>query len=248
MILHPGLSMHRRPCPVLSQVVAVLHAVQGNQAGRLRASARSASISGTELPETSDLPPSIRPGETGARERILDAAYHLFSRHGVAATGIDTILARSGAAKMSLYRHFESKDELVLAFLRRREREWTLDWLRAEIESRSAEPEERLLAVFDVFDGWFRAPDFEGCSFINVLLESPREGPVRAAAAAHLAEIRSILAGLAQEAGLADPERFARTWHFLMKGCIVTAQEGLQDAAGEARQAAQIILERWPRR
>ena len=90
---------------------------------------------------------------------------------------------------------------------------------------------------------WFQEPDFEGCSFINVLLEAPREGSVRAAAAAHLAEIRAILARLATEAGLADPERFARTWHFLMKGCIV---DGAGRAAGrgrEARQAAQIMLE-----
>jgi hypothetical protein len=101
--------------------------------------------------------------------------------------------------------------------------------------------------IFDVFDEWFHEPGFEGCSFINVLLESPEAGSVRNAAAAHLAGIRTILARLATEAGIADPERFARTWHFLMKGSIVSAQEGLRDSAREARQAAEIVLQHWPR-
>ena len=74
----------------------------------------------------------------GARERILAAAYALFSQHGVAAVGIDAIIARSGTAKMSLYRHFGSKDELVLAFLRQREQEWTRNWLEAAVMARAS--------------------------------------------------------------------------------------------------------------
>ena len=183
----------------------------------------------------------------GARERILAAAYTLFSQHGVAAVGIDAIIARSGTAKMSLYRHFGSKDELVLAFLRQREQEWTRSWLEATVMARAAEPEARLLAIFDVFHEWFQTDDFEGCSFINVLLQSPPASVVREAAAGHLAEIRTILARLASEAGLVEPDRFARTWHFLMKGCIVTAQEGHRDAAMEAQQAGQLILGSWSR-
>ncbi len=79
----------------------------------------------------------------GARERILAAAYTLFSQHGVAAVGIDSIIARSGTAKMSLYRHFGSKDELVLAFLRQREQEWTRSWLEATVMARATEPTAR---------------------------------------------------------------------------------------------------------
>ena len=109
---------------------------------------------------------------TVARERILDAAYDLFSRRGIRAVRDSTpIIEHSGVARMTLYRHFGSKDELVLAFLERREQRWTRDWLQREVEERTADPAERLLAIFDVFDGWFRQPDFEGCSFINVLLE-----------------------------------------------------------------------------
>ena len=107
----------------------------------------------------------------GARDRIVDTAYDLFSRHGIRAVGVDRIVAESGVAKMSLYRHFGSKDDLVLAFLQERERRWTNEWLRAEVERRGATPAQRMLAIFDVFGEWFSIEDFEGCSFINVLLE-----------------------------------------------------------------------------
>ena len=133
---------------------------------------------------------------SAARERILDAAYDLFSRHGVKAVGVDRIVAESGVAKMTLYRHFSSKDDLVIAFLERREERWTNAWLRAEVESRGSTGSERLLAIFDVFDEWFRRPGFEGCSFINVLLEFDDPAhPVRKASVVHLANIRSFLSG-----------------------------------------------------
>ena len=181
------------------------------------------------------------------RERILCAAYELFSQHGIGAVGVDTIIARSGVAKMTLYRHFHSKEELVLEFLRQRDILWTHKWLEAEILATASTPSGRLLAIFDVFDKWFHEPDFEGCSFINVLLESPRHSAIRRAAAENLAAIRTILYGQAVQAGLADPERFAQTWHFMMKGCIVSAGEGNLKAAKQARAACAILLENWPR-
>ena len=105
------------------------------------------------------------------RERLLDAAYDLFATNGISQVGIDTILAKSGCAKASLYSNFQSKVDLAVAFLDRREAVWTRGWLEAEIKRRASDPERRLLAIFDVFDGWFRKRTFEGCSFINVLLE-----------------------------------------------------------------------------
>src|SRR5919106_6239860 len=86
-----------------------------------------------------------------ARERILETAYRLFSRHGVRAVGVDRIVASSGVAKMSLYRHFRSKEELVLAFLQEREQRWTRDWLHAEASRRGETGADRMLAIFDVF-------------------------------------------------------------------------------------------------
>jgi AcrR family transcriptional regulator len=183
------------------------------------------------------------PVETDARSRILEAAYELFSRHGIRAVGIDAIIQRSGVARMTLYRNFGSKDDLVLAFLERREQRWTKDWLQQEAERRAADPAERLLAIFDVFDAWFQRDDFEGCSFINVLLETTDPASaVRAASTDQLARIRAYVAGLAREAGVADPERLAHKWHILMKGSIVAAGEGDREAARRAREVAALVL------
>src|SRR5215216_3744521 len=94
------------------------------------------------------------------RERVLETAYELFSRRGIRAVGIDEVIDRAGVAKATLYRHFPSKDDLVLAFLERREERWTRGLVEAEARKRGATPEEQLLAVFDVFDEWFRGQDF----------------------------------------------------------------------------------------
>ncbi len=188
-----------------------------------------------------------RPGG-GARERLLEAAYRLFATQGVGGVGVDTIVAESGCAKSSLYNNFQSKEDLALAFLDRRELVWTRNWLEAEVRRRTEDPEERLLAIFDVFDGWFRSPNFEGCSFVNVLLESELESAVRKSSADHLAKIRTIIRGFAEEAGLADPEEFAQSWHMLMKGSIVAAGEGNREAARHAKRAARLVLNGWERR
>jgi AcrR family transcriptional regulator len=183
-------------------------------------------------------------GASEARERLVNAAYELFSHNGVQAVGVDAIIERSGVARQTMYRHFDSKQDLVLAFLERREELWTRKWLEAEVVRRAADPKERLLAIFDVFDGWFRTADFEGCSFINVMLEHPdAQHPVHRAAAAYLAGIRHFLEGLARQAGIADADGFARQWHILMKGSIVAAGEGDQDAALRARTVALGLLE-----
>ena len=191
---------------------------------------------------------NIRHTEVRPRERLINAAYDLFSKDGVSQVGIDTILAKSGCAKASLYSNFKTKVELAIAFLDKREAVWTHGWLESEIKRRAKTPEGRLLAIFDVFDGWFHKKSFEGCSFINVLLESKSGSSVRQAAAIHLAKIRAILRGLTEEANLQEPEKFAQVWHMLMKGSIVSAGEGNRNAARDAKYAAQLILKGWKRR
>jgi AcrR family transcriptional regulator len=183
------------------------------------------------------------------RERILDTAYGLFSRRGVRAVGVDEVIREAGVAKATLYRHFPSKDDLVLAFLRQRERRWTHDFVEREARRRGSTPEERLLAIFDVFDEWFHRDDFEGCSFINVMLETAdREHPVGRASADHLANIRTVVATLAAEAGLREPDEFARSWHILMKGSIVQAAEGDAQAAKRAQAMARALIEQHRKR
>jgi AcrR family transcriptional regulator len=179
-----------------------------------------------------------------ARQRILDAAYELFSHRGAHDVGIDELVEQAGVAKATLYRHFPSKDELVLAFLDEREQRWTYGWVEAEARRRGATPEEHLLAIFDLFDEWFHRDDFEGCAFVNVLLEvGDLDHPVGRASADHLENIRAVVRTLAEQAGLRDPEAFTLSWHLLMKGAIVQAAEGDHDAAKRAQALGRLLIE-----
>ena len=177
------------------------------------------------------------------RERIIDTSYELFSRRGVRAVGIDELIERAGVAKATLYRHFPSKDHLVVAFLERREERWTRGWVEQEALRRASNPEDQLLAIFDAFDEWFRREDFEACSFINVLLELGPRHPAGSASVRHLENIRSLVRGLAEEAGLRNPGSFAHSWHILMKGSIIAAAEGDADAAQRAQSMARRLID-----
>jgi AcrR family transcriptional regulator len=183
-----------------------------------------------------------------ARARILDTAYELFSDHGIDAIGIDRIVAESAVAKTTLYRHFASKEALVLAFLELRERRWTRGWLQAEMERRADAPAERLLAAFDALGDWFAARDYEGCAFMRTVFEAGRErGAVFAAAADHLGAVRALLAGYAEQAGARNPGRLAGELHTLMTGAITLASCGDRDAAPRARAvAAQLVSRACP--
>jgi AcrR family transcriptional regulator len=203
----------------------------------------SAYMSATS-PSSSLLSAPQGPPNPRAKERILAAAYDLFSRHGIRAVGIDAIIEQSGVARMTLYRHFSCKEQLVLAFLEQRAQFWASGWLQAEVMRRASSARDRLLAIFDVFGEWFRVEGFEGCTFINVMLETPDpDDRIRRATVEYLERIRQFLAQLAGEAGIRDRDGFARKWHLLMKGSIVSAGEGDRDAAARAREMGALVLD-----
>lgn len=197
-------------------------------------------VLGSLAMSAAEVTPQAKPD---ARERILETAYELFSRRAIRDVGIDEVIDRAGVAKATLYRHFPSKDDLVVAFLERREERWTLAWVEEEARRRGATPEEQLLAIFELFDEWFHRDDFEACSFVNVLLEMGPAHPVGQASVRHLATIRLVVSRLAEEAALRDPESFARSMHILMKGSIVSAAEGDAEAARRARSMAALLIE-----
>jgi len=177
------------------------------------------------------------------RDHLVGTALALFSKHGYHATGIDRILAESGVAKMTLYKHFRSKDELILAALRRRDEEFCR-WLQAEVESRAATPRERMLAVFDVLETWFKDPEFNGCCFIHAAGEYGRkDDPVHVAAAEHKARMLAYVGELARAAGAANADDMARQLMLLIDGAIVAAHVS-GDAAGarSARTLAEALL------
>lgn len=185
-------------------------------------------------------PPAAKP-----RDRILDAAYDLFARHGIRAVGIDAIIEHSGVARMTLYRHFSSKDQLVLAFLERRHTLWSVGWLQAEIERRAESPREQLLAIFDLLGEWFGLDGFEGCSFVRVMLESTdRESAIHCASVMYLERIRTLVESLAARAEISDTAAFARKWQLLMNGSIIAACSGDSSAGTHAREMAALLLAR----
>ncbi len=179
----------------------------------------------------------------GSAERILAVAYELFSRRGVRDVGVNELIERSGVAKATFYRHFPSKDSLVLAFLEQRDKQWTVNAIVSEARRRGNTPAEQLLAIFDVFGDWFLREDFEACSFINILLEMGPAHPLGQASIDYLAKIRGHVQVLAEEAGLVRPEEFARSWHILMKGSIISATEGDMQANRRAQQMAGWLIE-----
>jgi AcrR family transcriptional regulator len=111
-------------------------------------------------------------------QRLLDAAERLFYERGVQAVGVDAVVAEAGVATKTLYAHFGSKDGLVEAYLRRRDRRW-LDWLRNAVDTAESGPA-RVFAVFDALTQWFTQPNYNGCAFINIAGElsiSPVSSP-----------------------------------------------------------------------
>jgi AcrR family transcriptional regulator len=189
------------------------------------------------------LPQEVRTGHSEPVDRILATAYELFSHRGVRDVGINELIERSGVAKSTFYRHFPSKDALVLAFLALRDQVWTVDLIVSEARRRGTTPEGRLLAIFDVFGDWFHRDDFEACTFINVLLEMGPEHPLGEASIGYLARIRGHIQALAEEAGLERSDEFARSWHILMKGSIISATEGDFLASKRAQQMAGWLIE-----
>ncbi len=175
-------------------------------------------------------------------ERVLETAYELFTARGVRDVGVDELVERAGVAKATLYRHFASKDELILAFLRLREERWTMGWLQERVQERAGTPEGRLLAVFDLFDDWFREPDYAGCPFIKVMLEMGPGHPAGAACIEHMGTLRGFLTELAAEAGFGDPAELAMSLHLLLCGSIIEAFAGDGSAAKRALRMAQATM------
>ncbi|MBV9351818.1 MAG: TetR/AcrR family transcriptional regulator [Mycobacterium sp.] len=184
-----------------------------------------------------------RPGSS-ARERIVAAAYELFTRRGIRAVGMDEVIERAGVARATVYRHFGSKDELVLAVLQRRKQLWTYDLIEEQSRLRGNTPEDQLLAIFDVLHEWFHHADgYDGCSFIKVLLEMGAAHPAGQASIAYMEELRTIMRQRAQAAGLRDTDDFARSLHILAKGAMIAATEGDLAAAHRAQNMARALIE-----
>ena len=187
-------------------------------------------------------------GKTRKRDELIDTATRLFSRHGYHATGIDIILAVSGVAKRTLYNHFRSKEELIVAVLQTHADNF-FQSLVEQTEALGEHPIKRLLGIYTVAGRWFKHDDFYGCLFINAAGEyGDTEGPIRDTCQAYKQRIRNYMFELCHQAGYSDPDSLADTLALLLEGAIVTAQVNHSPtAAHTAHQAAQTLIAAAPR-
>jgi AcrR family transcriptional regulator len=157
-------------------------------------------------------------------EKILATAGALFARDGVRAVGVDTIIAESGVAKMSLYRNFPSKDALVAAWLEERDRAFWRRWDAAEAAA-IGDPRARLEAILDMVAAKVVDPAWQGCPFLNTHVAFPGEPlPSVAVILAHKQQVHDRLTALAESAGARAPSTLADQLQMLIDGAYVIAQ------------------------
>lgn len=182
--------------------------------------------------------------EASARERILATADELFYREGIHATGVDTVVARSGVSKTSLYRVFRSKDELITAFATERDRSFWVWWDRVE-KQHAADPRARLEALLRGLAKRIAHSAYRGCPFLNLATELPDpDHPGRVVARDNKEEMRKRLATAVAELGAPDPGRVASQMALLINGAMVTGLMAVPaDLADELVDAAMKLLD-----
>lgn len=179
------------------------------------------------------------------REHLIDTAITLFAAKGFHATGIDLILAEAGVSKKTLYRHFRSKDELILAALKKYDGIFRNDLMR-RVAARSDNPKERLLAFYDVAGDWFESDGFFGCIFINAISEyAASDTPLRLLCKDFKGQVRRFIGEQTALLPVAAPDKLADELALLLEGAIVTAQvsEHSRVAAETAKRAATALVD-----
>lgn len=178
----------------------------------------------TTKTESGDRP---RRAPSPARARILDTAARLFYERGLQAVGVDTIVAESGVAKMTLYRHFRSKDDLIVAYLERAD-EAFWRWLGAAVED-TTDPRARITRAFAALEEQVLRPSCQGCPFQGTAAEIPTpDHPAHRVAMAHKDRVRAWFEKLAMEAGLHDAGKLADQLLLLMDGSWAAARMSLE--------------------
>ncbi len=179
------------------------------------------------------------------RDQIVDVALGLFYKGGFNVTGVEQISSASGVTKKTLYAHFKSKDELILATLRKRDELFRNSFMRS-VERLGKTPRQRLNAIFDTIDEWFNSKGFSGCMFINAAAEfSDQENPCHVVCAEHKRLMYEYIRLLAKDAGAKNPGQLSEELNLLIEGATVQAHVcGDKSAAKRAKRMAQVFIER----
>ena len=178
------------------------------------------------------------------RDELVQKALDAFYRNGFHATGMDMLVAETGISKTSMYKHFRTKDDLILAVLRLRDERFR-NWLYRRMEELASSPKDQLIAMFDALGEWFDEQGFKGCMFIKASSEYQEPtNPIHMQSADHKRLLEQHFTQLALDAGYKNAGVLARQLLLLKEGAIVTAHLGhTEDAARDGKDAAITLLE-----
>jgi AcrR family transcriptional regulator len=180
----------------------------------------------------------------GAQDRIMEAALEAFNIDGVPGVSADTIIEQAGVAKMTLYKHFPTKEALAAAFVHERSDRW-IEWLTARVKL-GRTPRQRLLALFDALDEWLKSDDYFGCPFHRASADFPDvKHPIHKEVIRNKRHLRALVTELVRAAGLKDQAFVVNQLLLLMAGAEIMAQiEGDPAYTRYARRAANAIIRR----
>jgi len=178
------------------------------------------------------------------REKIVTVAGDLFQARGINSTGVDTIVAVAGTTKMTLYKYFKSKEDLILEVLQRGHQDFE-SWLNTRLESETKQPSEKLQKLFDCVEDWITSPDFNGIGFLNASAEFPNEeNAIHKFSLEQSRQFKQYLANIASQAEIKDADGLASQLAFLIEGAVKAEQMKRGSGAIKyAKKAAKILID-----
>ena len=182
------------------------------------------------------------PKEVAPKDKVFQTAARMFYQHGYRAIGVDTLAAESGIGKMTLYRHYPSKDDLIVAYLKDSDE---LFWNNFEqLTKEATTAREKLLAFFQALQDYVMTPACYGCPFLNVATEYPEtDYPGHQVALEHKQSVRARFRQLAKEAGAKRPEALANQLFLLMDGAYMASRMfGAENPAAHLAEAARVLI------
>ncbi|MES2553120.1 MAG: TetR/AcrR family transcriptional regulator [Pseudomonadota bacterium] len=182
------------------------------------------------------------------RDKILNVATDLFQTRGINSTGVDTIVAVAGTTKMTLYKYFHSKEQLILEVLQKGHHEFET-WLNDKLAQNTRQPAEKLQKLFDSIEEWITAPDFRGMAFIKAAAEFPNEeNAVHRLSSDQSRQFKHYIASLAADAGIKDTDGLALQLSLLIEGAMQAEQMKRGSGAIKyAKKAAKILIDTAPK-
>ena len=178
------------------------------------------------------------------KQKILQVASELFQTRGINATGVDTIVAVAGTTKMTLYKHFTSKELLIIEVLKKGHLDFQ-SWLNEQLSRYSKKPSEKLQKLFDFIEEWISSPDYHGMAFLKASAEFPEESSaIHRLSAEQSEQFRVYLARLAEDAGVKDYEGLSLQLSLLIEGAMQAEQ--IRRGSGSlkyAKKAAKILID-----